>query len=67
MALEEIVFEIAVVENSICVVINSFAVFGAIQELSFVVGAIFPVLLPLAIGQIAEPLSRICVILGLVD
>lgn len=67
LALEQIVFEIAIVNNAVRKLINSLSMFWAVQKLTFVKCAIFPFLLSLAIGQITQPLARIGIIFSLID
>lgn len=67
LTLKEVMFEIAFVLYPVCELINPFAMFGPIQELSFIVWTVFPVLLSLSIGEIAQPLPGVCVFLVVIN
>lgn len=66
MSIEHIMLEETRIMYSVWEGVVSFSMFLSIHELTFVDGPIFPFLVALTVGQVAEPLSVVCVVLGLI-
>ena len=52
LTLEHVLFEVTFVGRAVRESVEAFSMFRAVQEISFVLGSIFPFLLPNPIGQI---------------